>query len=136
MKITLTRKYFSDITTIGTFQLDKGFSCFALEDKDRKLEADGVKIPKETCIPRGTYKVIIDFSNRFQTDMPHVLDVPQFEGIRIHSGNTQHNTAGCILLGGSKGIDFINNSKVTFGQFMVLLRDALGKNESVSIDIL
>ena len=81
MKLSLIRKVFTDKSTIGTLQIDGGVSMFTLEDVDRKLEAGGVKIPGQTAIPRGTYTVIIDFSNRFQRMMLHVLDVPQFDGI-------------------------------------------------------
>lgn len=70
-----------------------------LEDEDRYLEDGGEKIQDETAIPRGRYKVQLSFSNRFQRIMPEVLDVPQFTGVRIHGGNTEHNTSGCPLLG-------------------------------------
>jgi hypothetical protein len=70
-----------------------------LEDEDRRLEDGGVKIPAETAIPRGRYKVSITFSNRFQRPMPYVHDVPGFSGVRIHGGNTESNTEGCPLLG-------------------------------------
>lgn len=73
-----------------------GFTC---EDEDRKMEAGGVKVPKQTAIPRGRYQVTVTFSNRFQKLLPLLDDVPGFTAIRIHGGNTQQDTEGCILLG-------------------------------------
>ena len=135
MKLSLIRKVFTDKSTIGTLQIDDGVSMFTLEDKNRTLESGGVKVPGATAIPRGSYKVTIDFSNRFQRDMLHVLDVPQFDGIRMHSGNTDVDTEGCILVGGNKGLDVISNSKVTLNQLFLLVQDAIAKDEEVTIDI-
>lgn len=73
-----------------------GYVC---EDADRFLEKGGIKVPGETAIPRGKYRVIISFSQRFQRNMPEVLGVPDFSGIRIHGGNTAMDTHGCPLLG-------------------------------------
>ena len=135
MKLSLIRKVFTDKSTIGILQIDGGVSMFTLEDVDRKLEAGGVKIPGQTAIPRGTYTVIIDFSNRFQRMMLHVLDVPQFDGIRIHAGNTAVDTEGCILVGGNKSVDFVSNSGMTLYQLFLLVQDAIAKDEEVTIDI-
>lgn len=73
-----------------------GYVC---EDTDRRLESGGTKVPKETAIPRGRYRVILSHSNRFDKEMPEVLGVPQFSGVRIHGGNTAKDTEGCPLLG-------------------------------------
>lgn len=122
MKLTVNRKWFTDKSTIGELLIDDKFECYTLEDKVR---ANGEKIEGKTAIPYGTYQVIIDFSNRFQKDMPHVLNVPGFEGIRIHSGNTDADTEGCLLLGQSKGVDIIYNSKAAFASFFPKLQDGL-----------
>ena len=94
-----------------------------------------VKIAGASAIPRGTYRVIIDLSQRFQRSMLHILDVPRFEGIRIHAGNTDVDTEGCILVGGNKGVDVILNSKVTLNQLFILVQNAIAKGEEVTIDI-
>jgi hypothetical protein len=80
--------------TIGKMYIDGIDTCYTLEDVVREE-----KIYGETAIPTGTYKVIINFSNRFQQLMPLLLDVPEFEGVRIHPGNTDKDTHGCILVG-------------------------------------
>lgn len=75
--------------------------CWTLEDVVREITGQSVeswKIHGETAIPRGTYRVIVDHSRRFGRDLPHILDVPGFEGVRIHGGNTAVDTEGCILV--------------------------------------
>ncbi len=135
MKLSLIRKIFTDKSTIGTLQIDGGVSMFTLEDVDRKLESGGVKIPGATAIPRGVYKVTIDLSQRFQRSMLHILNVPQFEGIRIHAGNVNVDTIGCILVGGNKGVDVISNSKVTLNQLFILVQDAIVRGEEITIEV-
>ena len=80
--------------TLGEVTIGGKHICWTCEDAERE-----VKIMHETCIPRGRYKIIRTFSNRFQVTMPLLVDVPGFEGIRIHPGNTAANTDGCILPG-------------------------------------
>ena len=94
MELKVIRKEFTDSSTIGEMWIDNTFFCYTLEDVKRE-----VKIYGETCIPYGRYKVIVNMSNRFKVMMPLLLDVPQFEGIRIHKGNKAIDTHGCILVG-------------------------------------
>jgi hypothetical protein len=112
MKLHLKRTFLGDKYTIGRLTIDDVYFCDTLEDVERDI-----KIPKETCIPRGPYKVVMDFSTRFQEVMPHILDVPNFEGIRIHAGNTAADTEGCILLGTNSMPGMVTNSRVIFGLF-------------------
>ena len=117
MKITIKRKIFTDISTIGEMWIDGKYFCDTLEDKVRDK-----KIAKITAIPKGTYDTILDFSNRFQKIMPHILNVPNYDGIRIHNGSTAENTDGCILLGKKvKQDNLITDSKKTFAIFMEML---------------
>ena len=127
MELILERKEFYPDRTIGGLYINGSFFYYTLEDMDRKLEVAGVKVPKLTAIPRGRYQVIIDFSNRYQRRMPHLLNVPQFEGIRIHVGNYPGDTEGCILIG--MQIDDPNHvvldSKKAFDDFFPRLEKAL-----------
>jgi hypothetical protein len=93
--IRIERDTFTDESTIGSFYWDDQWICYTLEDMVR----DGPKVPGKTAIPAGRYRVVIDFSNRFQKLMPHILDVPGFTGIRIHKGNLAIETEGCPLVG-------------------------------------
>ena len=129
MELSLIRKEFTTESTIGDLLIDGKFYSFTLEDMYRDKKINGV-----TAIPYGTYEVIINFSNRFQRPMPLLLNVPGFDGIRIHNGNKAEHTEGCILVGFTKGKDFIGNSKSAFIQFMPKLQAGL-KTGKVFIEI-
>jgi hypothetical protein len=97
VELRLTRKEFTDRSTIGELHVNGVFECFTLEDTVRP-----VKIKGETAIPEGRYEVVVNFSERFQRPLPLLLNVPNFEGVRIHPGNTDKDTEGCILVGWTK----------------------------------
>lgn len=131
MHITLNRAPSGDKATIGGLYIDGDFECNTLEDVVRD-----VKIPGATAIPSGTYQLVIDHSDRFGCDMPHILNVPNFGGIRIHAGNTDADTEGCILLGVSTGDpDFVTMSRLTFNKFYSKLMNRLNGGEQVSITV-
>jgi hypothetical protein len=131
--LTLQRNKLSDKSTLGSLSIGDVFECFTLEDKVREVPGHPVsswKIPNQTAIPAGTYQVIIDMSARFKRLMPHILDVPGFDGIRIHWGNTDVDTDGCILLGKTiGGPDFIGESRVAFDAFFSKLQAALEQGD-------
>ncbi len=135
MKLKLTRDVFTAKSTLGTLTIDDAFECYTLEDVDRKLEDGGEKIYGETAIPRGTYDVIIDFSPKYQKPMPHILNVPQYEGVRIHPGNFPKDTEGCILLGLSRGIDRVNSSVLAFQRLLAKLDAAYDSGETVMLEV-
>jgi len=121
MEIRVERRWYSGSTTIGELYIDGSRECYTLEDRVRPA---GVKVPGETAIPEGRYRVVIDFSNRFGKLMPHILDVPMFDGIRIHLGNTAEDTEGCILLGNFRDQrnQFITHSRDAFAAFFEKLQ--------------
>ena len=132
MDIKEIRKEFTEKSTIGDFLIDGEFFCFSLEDMVRE---PGVKVAGATAIPEGRYRVVLDQSARFRRVMPHILDVPGFEGVRIHSGNSAENTEGCILLGYEKSKDFIGKSVLAFNRFFDILYERTGKGEEAWITI-
>lgn len=133
MELRVNRFRKTEKATIGRLFIDGVAECYTLEDCLRK---DGTKIDGETAIPSGTYNVIIDASTRFKRDMPHIMDVPNFTGVRIHSGNTDADTEGCILLGTAiKDDDYITGSKDAFNAFYTKLKMALEAGESAEIYI-
>ena len=129
MELTLKRTDFTEKSTIGELSIDGVFECFTLEDKVRET-----KIKNITAIPAGRYEVVITFSNRFQTPLPLLLNVPNFEGVRIHPGNTAENTEGCILVGQQKQVDFIGASRAAFAPLFDRIK-AASQVEKVFIDI-
>lgn len=124
-QIKVIRQIFYPDSCIGSLLINGGFECFTLEDTDRQLEHGGIKVPGKTAIPRGTYQVSIDWSNRFKRMMPHILNVMGFEGIRIHWGNYAKDTEGCILLGEKINDDSIMESKIAFNIFFSKLESLL-----------
>jgi hypothetical protein len=139
MEILIQREPSTLNSTAGTLIVDGVVECFTLEDVVREMPGKPVstwKLAGKTAIPTGAYQVIIDFSNRFQRPMPHVLNVPGFDGVRIHSGNTAADTEGCILLGKQRnGLDDVIESRVAFAEFFPKLQAAINRGEQVSITI-
>lgn len=136
MKLRLLRHTFGSAATIGDLYLDGEYFCKTLEDADRKLECDGEKVHGQTAIPRGTYDVIIDWSPRFKRELPHVLDVPGFEGIRIHPGNRSADTEGCILVGRDVlNDDFISDSRSTFLSLLFRMEEVYERGETIALEV-
>ena len=101
MELTLTRTEKTKDYTTGRLDIDGTYFCDTLEPTWRSLGPGqpGHKIAGRTAIPDGRYPVVVTYSPRFGRWLPLLLHVPQFEGIRIHAGNTPDDTAGCILVG-------------------------------------
>ena len=136
MRIVVQRTMFSDKSAIGQLMIDGRFFCYTLEDVDRYLEEDGSeKIAKETAIPRGLYPILITHSRHFNMDLPLLCDVKGFRGVRIHSGNTDEHTEGCILVGSDFTDDFVCNSRSTFAKLFNKINDALNKHEDVTLEV-
>jgi hypothetical protein len=129
MKLLSKRIYKAPTYTISHLYIDGVKFCDVLEDVVR---ADGVKVYGETSIPSGTYKVILNVSNRFKCLMPLLLNVPNFEGIRIHSGNTDKDTHGCLLVGVNSVKGKVIESKKTFAALMEVLKAA---KDEITIEI-
>ena len=100
MHLELRRVLSTADCTLGYLWVDGGFECFSLEDPVREIGPNGEgKVPGSTAIPAGTYPVVVNTSQRFGRLMPRLLQVPHFDGILIHKGNTAEDTHGCILVG-------------------------------------
>lgn len=100
MILKVTRLVYNDAGTFGKLFINDVFFAYTLEDVERNLNGDcSKKVQNQTAIDKGKYEVVLNFSERFQKYMPQVLNVPCFNGIRIHGGNTAADTEGCILVG-------------------------------------
>lgn len=141
MKLRLERKYFKDTYTIGNLYIDGTFFCNTLEDKNRDLNKNGkfdngeYKVYGETCIPSGTYKIVVNMSPKFKRELPRLLNVPSFEGILIHRGNTAKDSAGCILVGENKAVGKVLNSTPYEEKLVKMMKEAITKEEKITIEI-
>jgi len=132
MEIVLKRTDFTDKTTISEVSINDTHECYVLEDKDRGLfqemsleQLNKLKVYGETAIPYGKYEVKITYSMRFKKDLPILLNVPGYEGIRIHLGNTAADTHGCLLPGRVKLVDKVADSTFAFNQLFAKIKKAL-----------
>jgi Family of unknown function (DUF5675) len=125
MELRLERKWFTPASTGGELSIDGTFQCFTLEDVFREGDIFVVKVPGATAIPEGRYNVTVSFSPRFKTELPEVHDVPNFTGVRIHSGNTAADTEGCVLVGRTRQADRVLESRVAFDPLLAKIRQGL-----------
>ena len=132
MDIRLRRMWYTEKSTSGMLIIDGVTECFTLEDVARP---DGVKLDGITCIQPGEYIVTIDFSDRFQKDMPRLINVPFFSGIRIHAGNVAADTHGCILVGTDRGHDAVWSSRIAFEKVFAKIKAAFDRQEPICLTV-
>ena len=141
MKLRLERKYFKETYTIGNLYINGSFFSNTLEDKNRdvnkneKFDNGETKIYGETCIPFGTYKIILTMSPKFKRELPRLLNVPSFEGVLIHRGNTAKDSAGCILVGENKAVGKVLNSTPYEERLVKMMKTAILRGEEITIEI-
>ena len=148
MELEVLRYSSQEDSTIGAlFDHTNGtkFLCYTLEDEYRE-----VKVMHETRIPAGTYTITLrdfgGFHERYQQRFPEihkgmlwVRDVPGFEFILIHCGNTDEHTAGCLLVGETQssnvkeGNGFIGRSTQAYFDIYPSIAGALEAGEEVTI---
>lgn len=103
--------------TIGSLTLDGNPFCATLEGDH--LIAPGQYEVILTESPEAVRGVLWTPSPKFL--LPELLNVPSRTGIRIHAGNTEHDTKGCIVVGYWRGGEFLNNSRNTLASLMDML---------------
>lgn len=142
MNILVKRIAKKDTYTIGKMYIDGKYFCDTLEDKDRDLKQASslssiqkIKVPNQTAIPTGTYEVIVNKSPRFGRMLPRILNVPGFDGILIHRGNTDKDTSGCILVGENKVVGKVINSTIYETKLVDLLTKAQNNKDIITITI-
>jgi len=137
VKIKVDRFVSDRDTTISRVSVDGTFVCFGLEDEFRVA-----KLVDETRIPAGKYKVLLRTAGthhqKYQEQFPeihrgmlHIQNVPGFEFILIHCGNTQANTSGCLLVGTGAVTDegnmSISSSRIAYRRLYPRVVDAAGE---------
>jgi len=133
MRLKLVRDERGKDHTYGKLYINDVYFCETIEDEER-----AIKLMHETAIPKGTYKVILSFSPRFQQRMPLLLNVPNFTGIRVHFGTTDDSSSGCPIVGFKRGVykgqPAVFDSRVAFKALMERLT-AADKKEAITITI-
>ena len=144
MKIKDVRVFRKPTYTIGKLYIDDKFFCDTLEDVDRGINQnmdlkaiEAIKVKHSTAIPTGTYtvnmsKVSPRFSNRpwsikYKGIVPWIENVPGYDGVLIHPGNTEEDTSGCLLVGENKLIGRVINSVPTWEKLMQILTNSKEK---------
>ena len=126
MELKLIRKFPAPDCVIGELYVNGKFECYTCEDIERPVKLAGV-----TAIPRGHYEVVITYSERFKKQLPLLLNVPNFSGVRIHTGNTSKDTEGCILPGKGKTKNSVTQSRIAFDALFTKLKAAAVKEKII-----
>ena len=149
MELKLNRVGKQYTYTIGKLFIDGVYFCDTMEDKDRGLDQstpistiEKIKVPSQTAIPTGLYKVAMnqvsprlskkDMYKGIDGKLPRLIDVPGFDGVLIHPGNTSSDTSGCILVGQNKIKGKVVNSVSTFDK---LMNELLKDNDNIVLTI-
>ena len=142
MNLTLKRLNLTPNYTEGELYVNGVYFCKTLEDTSRDLNKNGQfdnnekKVYGETCIPYGKYKVILSYSPKFKRELPEILEVPDFQGIRIHRGNKISDTLGCVLCGEKVKNGYLSNSTPYEIKLVELFKQAKSRNEESFIEII
>ena len=140
--------------TIGRLYIDGEYFCDTIEDKDRGITQNTpidkikkTKVQHQTAIPTGTYDITMNvISPRFSQKafykntcnggrLPRLLNVPGFDGILIHIGNTAADSSGCILVGKNSQVGKVLNSTATFKRLYNILDKANRAGDKIKITI-
>ena len=142
LQITVTRHSPRPGYTIGRMDINGTKFSDTLEDTDRGLTQDmqldeikRIKVYGKTAIPKGTYKVSVQYWQKHKIYVPFIHDVPGFTSILIHSGNTPEDTLGCILVGENTIKGRLTNSRPYMTRLTKLCQDAIRRGEPVRITI-
>ena len=137
MLLKLIRDSFTPTATEGRLFVDGVFEAYTLEDRAIDWSKES-KVKGKTAIPCGRYAIEITRSNRFKRRMIEVLDVPHFEGIRIHAGNTVADTEGCPLVGDKRTSPtdgWIGESRKAESRLFAKVDAALSRDDEVWLTI-
>ena len=130
LEYKLCRIFHNDTYTIGKLYENGVYLCDVIEDVERDI-----KIADKTAIPKGTYKVIVNQSNRFKRLLPLLIDVPGFEGIRIHNGVNETSSSGCLIVGQNKIKGQVTNSRYWMNKICDTMYAAQMKGIKITITI-
>lgn len=136
MTLTLRRKPSTPYYTEGELFHGEKKICDTLEDTQRTILRAEDKVKGKTAIPGGRrYRLQWTKSPRFKRYLIEVCNVPWFEGIRIHAGNTANDTSGCILVGQKYTDGKLTMSRITLEKVNTMVSSAILRGESVFLMI-
>lgn len=140
MELTVQRIENNGKATTGRLYINGAFQCCTLEDEPRE-----VKVMAETRIPAGRYEIKLrtfgghhtKYSEKFgfHKGMLWLQDVPNFKDILIHIGNTEKDTAGCLLVGKVVNNFTLLQSTIAYEELYKKVIAAFDKCEEVFITI-
>lgn len=136
MELILKRIAKKKSYTIGRLYIETEYFCDTLEPTWRDYKHGARKIMGCSAIPEGRYAVVITWSAKLEAWLPLLLHVPNFEGIRIHSGNTAQDTAGCILVGQNREVGKVLNSRTWLKKLKAKIVEAKENGEPVHITVM
>lgn len=141
MELRVERLWPRENYTVGRLYVNNEFFSNTLEDKIIDKDKSGVfdngekKVYGESAIPYGKYKVVYNYSPKFGRNLPRLLDVPHFEGILIHPGNTAKDSFGCILVGKNTSKGMLSESRYTSDKLNEIIDAAQKRDEEITIEI-
>lgn len=134
MELILRRMESTGIHTGGKLYINGSYFCETLEDPERDIEEEG-KVYGKTAIPLGRYGIEVTYSPKFKRMMPLIKDVPNFDGIRIHAGNTVADTDGCPMVGTWRRDGYLYQSRVKEDELTAKLLAAQNRKEEIFITV-
>ena len=138
IKLRLERRYKGPKYTIGKLFINNEYFCDTIEDIDRGLKSSmsveyikKKKVYAKTAIPTGTYKIEMAYSSKFKRILPLLVNVKGFSGIRIHRGNTEIDSSGCIIVGENK----VKGKVINSTRYEIALVNKLLDEDDIEITI-
>lgn len=153
LNLTLKRFAKRPKYTIGKLYIDNEFFCHTIENTDRGLTQEMSlgeillkKVYGETAIPKGRYRIVMnvqspayskkpDWVKYCNAYMPRLLNVPGWQGVLIHCGNTAKDTLGCICVGDNTIVGEVRKSRATFYKLYPMLKKADQEGKEIWITI-
>ena len=153
MKLVVDRKWKKSTYTISNLYIDGVKFCNVIEDTDRNLSSNmnlntikNIKVKGKTAIPTGIYKVTLSVQSPKYTKsktmmefckayMPRLLNVPGWEGVLIHPGNTAADSEGCLIVGKNDAVGKVTNSIYWFKELYSRMKAAIKRGETITIEI-
>ena len=143
MELILHRAFRKPTYTIGKLYIDGKPWKDTCEDPDRGLnmwmpkeDIQKAKVYDDTAIPTGRYEITLTYSNAFKRILPLINNVPCWDGVRIHAGNSTADTKGCVLPGDNKAVGKVLNSRKAEDELIALMQERKSNGERIFITVI